>query len=191
MARRLPIRGIIRCLFVLVTAFGVARADVIAATSAARLEAAFLRNFVHYLTWPANAFADDRTPWRICILGDDAFADIVDETLRDRREQGRSFQLVRAEASGGLRSCHVAYIAYRDAEVRRKLLAEVTGRPVLTVGDAPTFLEEGGMIRFHVADHVNFGVNLDQAERATLKVPAKVLEVAQEVSEHGSLRKRR
>lgn len=191
MTRPLPLYRVIRWLLLVLVMVGAARADVPPATSATRLEAAFLRNFVHYLSWPATAFADDKTPWRICILGDDAFADVVAETLRDRAEQGRSFVVVRGETPEGLRSCHVAFIAHREAEVRRRLLATAAGRPVLTVGDAPSFLEEGGVIRFHIAEHVNFGVNLDQAERSTLKVPTKVLEVAQEVSEHGTVRRRR
>ena len=191
MTRRPLLHGITWWLLLAAGTVGAAHADVLAATSATRLEAAFLRNFVHYLTWPASAFTDDRAPWRVCILGDDGFAEIVAETLRDRMEQGRSFVVVRGESPDGLRSCHVAFIAHREPDIRRRLLAEAAGRPILTVGDAPSFLEEGGVIRFQVAEHVNFGVNLDQAERSALKVPAKVLEVAQEVSEHGTIRRRR
>ena len=64
-------------------------------------------------------------------------------------------------------------------------------RPVLTVGDAPTFLQEGGIIRFHVSDRVGISVNLDRANLVAVKIPANVLEVSQEVVENGVVRRLR
>ena len=62
---------------------------------------------------------------------------------------------------------------------------------MLTVGDAPEFLREGGMIQFQVAEQVQFSVNLDQARSASLKIQTKMLEVAQEIIEDGVARRRR
>lgn len=168
-----------------------AATEPLAAVSPARVEAAFLRNFAHYVSWPTSAFADERAPWRVCIVGDDPFGDVLDETLRNREEQGRAFLVIRGESPAGVRSCHLVYIASRSAEFRRKVLAETVNRPVLTVGDTESFLDEGGIIRFQVSDRVSFAVDLDHAGAASLKVPAKMLEVAQEVIESGSVRRRR
>lgn len=161
------------------------------AVSPPRIEAAFLRNFAHYVSWPANAFADERSPWRVCIIGDDPFGDILDETLRGRQEQGRAFLIVRGDAAASVRSCHLVYVAHSSVEQRRKVLAEAANRPVLTIGATESFLDEGGIIRFQVSDRVNFAIDLDHAGSASLKVPTKMLEVAHEVVEHGSVRKRR
>ena len=155
------------------------------------VEAAFLRNFAHYVSWPTQAFADDRTPWRVCVFGGDPFGEVLEDTLRGRTEQGRSFVVHRAASLAELRPCHVAFIATAAAEGRRAALADLANRPVLTVGDAPAFLQEGGIIRFQVTDHVEFGVNLDGAGAASLKIPTKMLEVAQEVVENGAVRRRR
>ncbi|HEX9023865.1 MAG TPA: YfiR family protein, partial [Geobacteraceae bacterium] len=51
-----------------------------------KVEAAFLRNFAHYVTWPAGAFAGPGSPWRIGILGRDPFGDILEKTFRGRTE---------------------------------------------------------------------------------------------------------
>jgi hypothetical protein len=153
-----------------------------------RVEAAFLRNFAHYITWPNHAFANDNAPWRVCVLGGDPFGDALDDTFRGRAEQGRQFEIVRIDAPAELAPCH---IAYRGGTSRRAALAELANRPVLTVGDAPEFLQEGGMIRFQVSDHVEFGVNLDRARSASLKIQTKMLEVAQEVVENGVVRRRK
>ena len=42
-------------------------------------------------------------------------------------------------------------------------------KPVLTVGEVPRFLQEGGIVRFQVADRVEMRVNLDQARSASLR----------------------
>ena len=156
-----------------------------------KVEAAFLRNFAHYVTWPANAFADDRSPWRICILGSDPFGEVLEKTFKGRTEQGRTFEIFRAEALDELPPCHIVFVAYKDAARRRAVLAGLKNRPVLTVGDAPQFLREGGIIRLQVGDHVEMSVNLDQARSVSLKIQTKMLEVTREVVENGVVRRRR
>jgi hypothetical protein len=157
----------------------------------ARIEAAFLRNFARYVSWPTQAFSDDQAPWRICVLGGDPFGGTLEETLTGRVEQGRPFIVVHPNTSADIRSCHVVFVAHRGSESRRAILAELASRPILTVSDAPEFLQEGGVIRFQVSDHVEFSVNLDQANSASLKIPTKVLEVANEIVENGVARRRR
>ena len=169
----------------------LASGDGHAKVSPARVEAAFLRNFAHYLTWPAAAFPDGQAPWRICILGTDPFGEVLEETFRGRAEHGRTFAITRAATTAELPACHVVYIGHRARESRRAALADLANRPVLTVSDAPGFLQEGGMIRFKVSDRVEFGINLDSTNAAALRIPAKVLEVAHEVIENGTARKRR
>jgi hypothetical protein len=156
-----------------------------------KVEAAFLRNFAHYVTWPADAFANARSPWRIGILGRDPFGDILEKTFKGRTEQGRTFEIFRAETLDKLPPCQIIFVAYKDAARRRAALAELKHRPVLTVGDAPGFLREGGIIRFQVGDYMEMSVNLDQARSASLKIQTKMLEVTREVVENGVVRRRR
>lgn len=159
------------------------------AVNAARVEAAFLRNFAHYVTWPTQAFADARAPWRICILGDDPFGAVLEKTFVGRTEQGRPFELFRAQTVAELPDCHVVFVAHKTSATRRAALAELKGRPVLTVSDAPAFLEEGGVIRFQVDEYVEMGVNLDQARASSLTIQTRMLEVSREVLENGVVRR--
>lgn len=154
------------------------------------VEAAFLRNFAHYVTWPANAFADDHSPWQICILGSSTFGDALEKTLSGRAEQGRSFEIHRADTMDELPRCQIVVVAHPASEQRREALDRLKNQPVLTVGDAPGFLQEGGIIRFEVSDHVDFSVNLGQARAASLKIPTKMLEIAREVLDNGNVRRR-
>lgn len=156
-----------------------------------KVEAAFLRNFAHYVTWPADAFADPRSPWCIGILGTDPFGDVLEKTFKGRTEQGRPFEIYRADTPDKLPPCQIVFVAYNDPGRRRSALAELKGKPVLTVGDAADFLREGGIIRFQLRDRVLMGINLDQARAASLKIQTKMLEVSSEVVENGVVRKAR
>jgi hypothetical protein len=153
------------------------------------VEAAFLRNFAHYVTWPSEVFTDDHAPWRICILGHDPFGKALENTLIGRKEQGRAFEIIRAESLSQLQQCQMVYVAYEVSAKRRAALAALKYKPVLTVSNAPGFLQEGGIIRFQVTDYVEMGVNLDQARSASLKIQIKMLEVSSYVVEDGVVRK--
>ncbi len=155
------------------------------------VEAAFLRNFAHYVTWPEKVFADPQTPWRICVLGSDPFGDVLEKTFEGRTEQGRPFTILRSKKPAELHSCQIVYVAYKVSANRRAALSSLQGRPVLTVSNAPDFLQEGGIIRFDVTDYVELSVNLDQARAASLQVQTKVLEVSRAVIENGEVHRTR
>ena len=155
------------------------------------VEAAFLRNFARYVTWPAHAFADESSPWNICILGSDPFGEVLEKTFKGRTEQGRPFEIFRADTLNELPECQIVFVAYKDAARRRAALTGLKNRPVLTVADAPGFLREGGIIRFQVGDYVEMSINLDQARSVSLKIQTKMLEVTREVVENGAVRRRR
>jgi hypothetical protein len=154
-----------------------------------RVKAAFLRNFAHYVTWPAGAFPDSDSPWCIGILGPDPFGELLESTLAGRTEQGRAFEVFRADSLDGLPKCQLVFISFANPRARRAVLRELKDQPVLTVGEAPEFLREGGIIRFQVADRVGMSINLDQARAVSLNIQTRMLEVSNEVLENGEVRK--
>ena len=170
---------------------GLAAGQEFAKANPRQVEAAFLRNFIKYVTWPAHAFADDRSPWHICILGSDPFGQDLEETFEGRTEQGRAVEIFRADTLAELPPCQIVFVAYKISANRRAALAELQKRPVLTVGEAADFLQEGGIIRFDVSDHVEISVNLDRARSAFLTIQTKMLEISHEVVTNGVLRRRR
>lgn len=153
------------------------------------VEAAFLRNFAHYVGWPPQVFADEQSPWVIGILGDDPFGDILEATFNNRVEKGRAFTVVRADSLEELPDCHILFIAYKSAAQRRWALDHMKNKPVLTVGDTPDFLQEGGVIQFKVDESVHMRINLDQARAVALTIQTKMLEVSSDILENGVIRK--
>lgn len=156
---------------------------------ARQVEVAFLSNFARYITWPANTFEDDHSPWQVCILGNDPFGNILEKTLTGRIEQGREFSISRISGILQSQQCQIMYIGYKLSVSRRAALAKLQNLPVLTVSNAPDFLQEGGIIQFEVGEYVKFSVNLDQARAASLAIQTKVLEVSNDIIVDGKIRK--
>ena len=178
----------------MVAAVAALHHTVVAQVSAAgeqrsRVEAAFLRNFARYVGWPPGAFNGDRTPWSVCIFGDDPFGSVLEQTFEGRTEQGRAFVVLRKAPVEQLPACQIAYVGGTTPARRRAALDALQRRPVLTVGHAPEFLEEGGIIRLTAGERIEMSINLDQARAASLTIPTKMLEVAHEVVEQGVARR--
>lgn len=155
----------------------------------AAVEAAFLRNFARYVVWPVSAFANDGAPWTICVLAAEHFDDTLEKTFSGRIEQGRRFEIVRAKTPEQLQGCQIVFVGTPNAARRRAVLNELRRLPVLTVGESPEFLDEGGIVRLQAGERIEMGINLDQARAASLTIPSKILEVAHEVVENGAVRR--
>lgn len=166
-----------------------AAAQEFEAVNPSKVEAAFLRNFARYVTWPTNTFSDHSKPWHICILGSDLFDDVLENTFQGRTEQERSFKVFRAETLEQLPPCQIVFVGYQNTAQRLAVLAKLKRQPVLTVSDTPNFLQEGGIIRFQVRDHVEMSINLDQARSVSLTIQTKMLEVSHDVLENGMIRR--
>jgi hypothetical protein len=154
-----------------------------------RVKAAFLRNFAHYVQWPESAFDDTHSPWRIAILGNATFCEVVKKSLKDRTEQERDFEVYCADSLGKLPLCQIVFFGFKEADKRRAVLAALKDKPVLTVAEGAETLREGGIIRFQLGDRVQMSVNLDQARAVSLKIQTKMLEVSTEVLENNVIRK--
>jgi hypothetical protein len=152
-----------------------------------KIQAAFIRNFAHYVNWPEKSFTGDKESWRVCIAGPDPFGQVLEQTLKGREEQGRAFSVIRSDDEDVLVQCHIVFIAYKDAARRRSAMERLKRKPILLVGDSPEFLREGGVIAFQTSDRVRMGVNLDQAKAASLVIQTRMLEVSSEVLENGSI----
>jgi hypothetical protein len=155
------------------------------------VEAAFLRNFARYVTWPTRAFPSDQSAWQICLLGRNHFDNALDATFQGRTEHGRAFEVVRVTRLEQLSACQIVFVDLPLATERRAALAELRKQPILTVGRAPEFLEEGGVIRLMAGERIEMSINLDQARAAALTIPSKMLEVSREVVENGAIRRLR
>jgi len=83
----------------------------------------------------------------------------------------------------GAKSCAIVFISATEGDHLREDFAILGNADVLTVSDAPDFLQQGGMIQLVlVSNHVRFAVNLDAVNRTHLILSSELLRVASSVS---------
>jgi hypothetical protein len=158
---------------------GAARAEGVAGEY--DVKAAFLFNFTKFVEWPPAAFTDEHSLLRVCVLGENPFGKALSLLMGDE-VGGRRLSLTHLESLNKLESCHVLYVSRSERERLGQVLAAVRSAPVLTVGDTPGFIDQGGMINFILeGSKVRFDVNQEAAERAGIKISSRLLALAKHV----------
>lgn len=136
-----------------------------------QVKAGFLFNFARFVEWPSPAAG----PLVICVVGDDAFVEILQRVVGGRTVDGRAVAARRLRDDEDPKGCHELFLAAGWRGRTTDLLQRARG-PVLTVGESVQFLREGGIIRFHVEDNrVRFQISRENAASAGLKVSSHLL----------------
>ena len=177
--RSAPARGILRvaAFLLLCATWGTALLESQARPSEYDVKAAYLLNFGKFIRMsprpPARAHFD------ICAIGTDPMGGALDSLAAGEQVDGRPVRIRRMNEAIDARSCDIAYLSTNDTGRLDSELAALGNVDVLTVGDAPNFLEHGGMIQFvMVANHVRFSVNLNAVHRTHLVLSSELLRVA-------------
>lgn len=146
------------------------------------VKAAFLFHFAQMAEWPSSAFKDPNAPLTFCTLGEDEFHGALDEDISGKTIGNRALRTQHLKQLAGAEGCQVLYLGADDKKRIPALLASLKDSPVLTVGETEHFAQEGGMIGFFLEENkVRFEINLGSAERAKLRISAKLLALAKTV----------
>jgi hypothetical protein len=144
-----------------------------------QVKAAYLYNFGKFVRWPESA--SSRQVFTMCVFGNDPFDGALQQVTDGQKVNGLSVEVRQVTALDEIKGCRVLFINGEEPGWRSGI-ATAKKLSVLTVGDAPDFLERGGMIQFVlIANRVRFEVNLDAAREAGLQLSAELLKVAAKV----------
>lgn len=164
----------------LVLVFGSAVMGMQAQTATEyQVKAAFLFNFAKFVEWPADAFRSDDAPLQICVLGQDPFDPDFEQAIAEKTVNGRRLEIIHPSGLDQAKACQIIFVAASEGPRLREILRRLRGSGALTVGDAAGFARMGGIINFVLDDsRVRFEINLQAADRAHLKLSARLLTVA-------------
>jgi hypothetical protein len=144
-----------------------------------KIKAGFIYNFAKFVDWPTNAFAAVDSPFVIGVLGEDPFGKLLDQAVQNRNVGGRRIEVRRFSQIEEAQTSHVLFISRSESEHITMILKRLKGKNILTVGETPGFLEEGGVINLVVEQmSVRFQINADAAESAHLLISSKLLGLA-------------
>jgi hypothetical protein len=142
-----------------------------------RVKAAILYNLVKFVNWPDDAFASPGAPLLVCVIGADPFGRALEAALRERQVGGRP--IVPRRIGEVIPGCHVLFVSTSEHRRLPVIADRVAGMSVLTVSEDDAFLDQGGMIHLSTeGERVVFSINQAAAERARLKVSARLLAMA-------------
>ncbi|MGH9372166.1 MAG: YfiR family protein [Vicinamibacterales bacterium] len=143
-----------------------------------RLKAAFVSKFPEFTEWPESALSNRKT-LDLCVARPNPFGSslsdlVVGETVRGRPLVARDVADARA-----IDTCQLLFVPRLPARARKALLARAATRPILTVGDYPGFLDEGGIVNLRLVDgQVRFEINVAAANRAGVRLSSQLLRLA-------------
>jgi hypothetical protein len=145
------------------------------------IKSAILYNFAKFARWPDTAFKGPGAPLKLCVLGANPFGEAL-ATIEGRRVGEHPLQVNLISEPMAVAGCHMLFVSASEQDRVQQVLDAIDGRPVLTVADWPGFADAGGIISLKtVDDRSRFEVNMAAAERAGLKLSAKLLRLASAV----------
>ena len=145
-----------------------------------KLKAAFLYHFSQFVDWPDGAFAEEKSPFIIGVLGDNPFGSDLERTVEGKAIGAHRLQVqVFRSWAEATNHCHILFISSSEQKKFSEILTALGDSEILTVGEADSFGGAGGMIQFiFEGNKIRFRVNETAAARANLKVSAKLLSLA-------------
>ena len=144
-----------------------------------RLKAAFVYRFPQFVEWPEAALSK-RSSIELCVERPNPFGRALKELTSGESLHGRPIVVREIESERELASCHVLFVP--KARRNSPLMARAAARSILTVGESPDFLDDGGIIRLRLVDRrVRFDVNVRAAHRVNLILSSQLLRLASEV----------
>jgi hypothetical protein len=151
----------------------------ITGTTGYAVKIAFLFNFAKFIDWPLSSFAGPQSPFTICVLGQDPFGQMLDDTLQGKMIGERPLAVRRLRDKAKARSCQIVFVSSLESVHLPEIVGSLQGANVLLVGETNGFAELGGAIEFTLeGNHVRFAINADAANRSGLKFSSKLLALA-------------
>ena len=145
-----------------------------------QIRAMMIINLTKFIDWPSSR-SDVRSPFTICVVGNDPIGVYLENLLNDKKIQGRSARVFRDTAASQAEQCHILYWAYPDRSMKTKLSAALTNGSVLTVSEEHQ-TQSGTIIGLPLIDgHVAIEIDNGMARRGNLVLSSHLLQLATEV----------
>ncbi len=143
-----------------------------------QIKAGFIFNFTRFVKWPAESYQEDPAFFNLCILGKDPFNAYFD-SVEGKTVKGRDLVVKRIKNINKAFGCQILFISGSEKDRMPFILGSLEGRNILTVGDTPGFIQQGGVINLVMkGERVLFETNSHSARRAGLYLSSELLKLS-------------
>lgn len=149
-----------------------------------QVKAAMLYKFLSYIDWPPDTFADARSPFRISVLGASSVSRQLRELTENRTVGDRPIEVQNVSTTRQIDDPHLVFVG-RHAQKNLPRVARLAERhSFLVVTEKDDGLPPGSTINLRTVEgRVGFDVSLVSAQRAGVKLSARLLSVASTVDQ--------
>ena len=142
-----------------------------------QIKAAFLYNFLAFTEWPAEV----GNTINLCVYGPDPFGENLDK-IQGKSVGARNLAVKRVNSVDGLQSCQVVFITHPVIGNLRRVLDNLSDKPVLTVADSQDAALQGVALNMSMEQNkVTFEANLAAARSNRVNLSSKLLRLATKV----------
>jgi hypothetical protein len=145
-----------------------------------KVKAAFLLNFAHFVTWPAQSSSSESFP--LCVVGEDPFGEAL-TGIETKKVDGKHVSLHYLKSSSSkLGQCRMVFISRSEKNNLSRILGRIAGKPVVSVSDIDGFSVAGGLFEFKdQRGRLSFIINHTQAKSMGLSISSSLLNLAVDV----------
>ena len=149
-----------------------------------QLQALYLYNLTKYMEWPADAFNNTNAPFTIGLMAGPELRRDLEEITRGKEINGRHIEVRSIAQPQEAKACQLIFLESGDKQQWAPILNATKVAPVLPVGVSDDFIRSGGVICFARKDNkLRLKIDLNAARRARFSVSAKLMAVAEDVSD--------
>ena len=148
-----------------------------------QIKAAFLFHFAQLVEWPTGAPTDAAPSIKLCVFNDDSRREQIQSVIEGKAIGARILRVHAISQPLQVQACDILFLSRDQIQRQAGILRSIRGMGILTVGETPSFLSDGGMIRFHIDnDKIRFDINLEAAESSHLQISSRLLLLATSVT---------
>jgi hypothetical protein len=146
-----------------------------------QVKTAYLYNFAKFIHWPDSAFSDAKAPLVIGVLGNNPFNGLLKQ-LESKTVHNRPIKIKYFKSVKDVLNCQLLYIYPSESNELVEILKVLRTKPIITVSEANTFAEQGGVIQLVTKrGRLRFVFNLEVTKANDIKVDSQLLNLAADV----------
>ncbi len=154
-------------------------AENVRANDDAELRARFLLKLTRFVDWPTNAFDSANSSFVVCTMDAMPIQESLKPLAMSREFKGRRIDVREIEDLESAKACHLLFHGETSPQKLRAASTALIGKPVLSVAESEEFTQWGGVMQLKIIHgKVTISVNRNSAERANLKISARLLKIA-------------
>ena len=142
-----------------------------------KIKTAIIYKITKFITWPRKS-----QNLTICILGEGSINNELHKINR-KSTMGRRLSVTHKDANAPFdKLCDALFMHNIDKTTVSSVLDRLKGKPVLTISDVRSFVDNGGMIGLsRSGKKIHFSINNTSATAADLNISSKLLKLSKSV----------